>query len=130
MNRIVEAGVSLNRLQSFLLCEEHLPVSTADSNGVFMVDLSAAYESRKPRLDGVDIDAKTKEAAEAKWEVSLLKAQLEEAEQHIKSLSTEKESFVKRTKMAMSALASKQDSDEWEDVSEGAPREERARSCR
>jgi ABC-type multidrug transport system fused ATPase/permease subunit len=85
----VEANVSLNRIHSFLLCEEHesIPPGSLESNGVEMVNVTAAYESKKPRfLDGVDMDPQMKELADTKWEVSLLKSQLEEAERHIQEV--------------------------------------------
>ena len=93
VNRIVEAAVSVNRIQSFLLCEDHEPVppGSLETIGVQMENVTAAYESKKPRLDGVDLDPKTKEVLDKQWEVSLLKSQLDEAEQHIRQLVSEKQ---------------------------------------
>ena len=99
INRIVEAGVSLDRVKSFLLCEVHEPVGSGDlqENGnVRMTTLTAVYESLKPQLiedqQGIKGNKKEKkELAEKNWELSLLQSQLEEAEMKIKQLTTEKD---------------------------------------
>jgi len=86
--------VALNRVYSFLLCDEHKPVSPGDLNdtGVRIKNLSAAYDSKRPKLDRVENDPELKELADKRWEVQLLKSQLEDAERHIRELSgTEKE---------------------------------------
>lgn len=114
VNRIVEAGVSLTRIQSFLLCKDHesIPAGLLEVNGINMAEVSAAYESKKPRGDS-EHDAKTKELIDTKWEAALLKSQLEEAEQKIKSLVEE------QTQMASKQQPAKPDSaDEWEDLEE------------
>jgi ABC-type multidrug transport system fused ATPase/permease subunit len=89
INRIVEAGVSINRVQSFLLCDDHRPVGPGNlsETGVSMKNVSSAYDSKKPVLVGVDIDPVAKELADKNWEVSLLRSQLEDAEQKIKELT-------------------------------------------
>jgi ABC-type multidrug transport system fused ATPase/permease subunit len=102
INRIVEAGVSLNRVKSFLLCEEHKPIEPGNlhETGVRMSNVSAAYESLKPQVDeGDGGDDKTnsnnllaKELAEKNWELSLLQSQLEEAEKKVKELMAIKNS--------------------------------------
>lgn len=99
INRIVEAGVSLDRVGSFLLCEEHEPVGQGDlkENGnVRMTTLTGVYESLKPQLteDQIGRGAKNKELkelAEKDWELSLLRSQLEEAELKIKQLTKQEE---------------------------------------
>jgi ABC-type multidrug transport system ATPase subunit len=105
------------RVQSFLLCKEHesIPAGLLDSNGVKLDELSAAYETRKPRIDGVDIDPKTKALLDVQWEAALLKSQLEEAEQKIKNLLKQQEYGTKQRRQSSSL----QDSgDEWEDCVE------------
>jgi len=89
INRIVEASVSLQRINSFLLCDEHKHVGTGDlvDIGVEIENASYAYECRKPQMDGADVDPLAKELAEKDWEVALLKSQLQEAEDQIKSLT-------------------------------------------
>ncbi len=100
INRIVEAGVSLDRVKSFLLCEEHMPIGPGDlkeCGNVRMSTLTAVYESLKPQLTEEQIGRGTKnkkelkELAEKNWELSLLQSQLEEAERKIKQLTKEKE---------------------------------------
>jgi ABC-type multidrug transport system fused ATPase/permease subunit len=92
INRIVEASVSLGRMRSFLLLEEHHPLepgSLADA-GVRMTNVSAAYESLKPQTEGDEngnINPLARELAEKNWELSLLQSQLEEAEKKIKELT-------------------------------------------
>lgn len=89
INRIVEASVSLQRINSFLLCEEHKSVGPGDllEIGIEIENASYAYESRKPHLDETDVDPLIKELAEKDWEVALLRSQLQEAEEQIKSLT-------------------------------------------
>lgn len=86
--------MSLRRLNSFLLCQEHTPVGPGGLThlGVEMTDASYAYESRKPKLD--DSDPKAKELAEKDWEVALLRSQLQEAEETIKELNRLDEDIV------------------------------------
>jgi len=99
INRIVEAAVSLDRVQSFLLCEDHEPVGPGDlqENGnVRMTTLTAVYESLKPQLTEDQKRDKgnkkeNEELADNNWETSLLQSQLEEAEMKIKELTAEKD---------------------------------------
>jgi len=89
INRIVEAGVSLERVRSFLLCEEHEPIGPGDlqeDGNVRMSSVTAVYESLKPKCD----ESMGKELAGKNWEISLLQSQLEEAEMKIKQLTTSK----------------------------------------
>ena len=98
INRIVEAGVSLDRVKSFLLCEDHNPIGPGDlkeDGNVRMTTLTAVYESLKPQLTEEQIGRgkntkELKELAEKNWELSLLQSQLEEAELKIKQLTNEK----------------------------------------
>jgi len=99
INRIVEAGVSLDRVRSFLLCEEHEHVGPGDlqeDGSVRMTALTAVYESLKTQSieinNGRERDKKeSKEIAEKNWEISLLQSQLEEAEMKIKELTSKRE---------------------------------------
>jgi ABC-type multidrug transport system fused ATPase/permease subunit len=90
VNRIVEANVSLHRIQSFLQSNEHYPHShhqhDDENNRISMDQATFAHESRKPRLPGVDPDATTQELMDKQWEIQLLKAQLQEAERNIRHL--------------------------------------------
>lgn len=61
--------------------------------GVEIEDASYAYESRKPKFDEADVDLLARELAEKDWEVSLLRSQLQEAEEQIKTL-TENDALV------------------------------------
>jgi ATP-binding cassette, subfamily C (CFTR/MRP), member 1 len=98
INRIVEAGVSLGRVRSFLLCEEHkfIESGSLQDTGVRMTNVSAAYESLKNQNgDGSHDHSNTanplaSELAEKTWELSLLKSQLEEAEKKINELMAAK----------------------------------------
>mmetsp|Transcript_6110 Transcript_6110/g.15236 ORF Transcript_6110/g.15236 Transcript_6110/m.15236 type:complete len:1427 (-) Transcript_6110:1683-5963(-) len=91
INRMVEAGVSLGRVRSFLLGEDHQPIGPGDltKTGVKMTNLSAAYESLKPTSsDKYQSDPLIRELEEKKWELTLLQSQLDEAESRIKELMT------------------------------------------
>ena len=98
INRIVEAGVSLDRVRSFLLCEEYEPVGPGElkeDGNVRMSAFTAVYESLKPQPTEDEMGrgaskAVAKELADKNWELSLLKSQLEEAEMKIKQLTNEK----------------------------------------
>jgi ABC-type uncharacterized transport system ATPase subunit len=60
--------------------------------GIAMENISSAYESKKPRLEGVDIDPMAKKLIDKNWEVSLLRSQLADAQMKIKELTvTDKE---------------------------------------
>jgi ATP-binding cassette, subfamily C (CFTR/MRP), member 1 len=81
----VEAIVSLNRLQSFLLCKEHEPVGPQDlhENGITLRQLSAVYDSNRSAVD----NAIPPELAEVRWDMTLLRAQLDDAEHQIQALN-------------------------------------------
>lgn len=95
INNIVEAGVSMERIRSFLLCDEHSPIQKGDldGKGIRIINASYAYESKKPKLYGVDIDPKTKALADKQWEITLLRSQLQDAEHCIKELVKKGSSF-------------------------------------
>ena len=87
----------MKRIQSFLLCQEHehVPPGNLQTNGVELRNVSAAYESKKPRPVAVDMmDPATKELLDTKWEAALLQSQLEEAEQKIKLLVSQQEELM------------------------------------
>lgn len=91
INNIVEASISLHRVSSFLTCDEYSPVDPGDLTnvGVVVDNGSFAYESRKPKLPDSDADSDplVKELIDREWEVSLLKSQLQDAENRIRELS-------------------------------------------
>jgi ABC-type multidrug transport system fused ATPase/permease subunit len=94
INRIVEAGISLARVRSFLLCDEYHSVEPGalEDVGIAMENVSSAYETKKPRVEGVDVDPMAKKLMDNNWEVSLLRSQLEDAQMKIKELAmTDKE---------------------------------------
>jgi len=90
INNTVEAAISINRIRSFLLSDEHRPVLNLekDSDDAVVVRLhgvSAAYESSKPKPDPSILGAK--EIVDKEWEIELVRAQLEEAERKIGDLA-------------------------------------------
>ena len=96
INNTVEAMVSLRRVRSFLLCQEHEPVGPGSlpDIGVKMRNVSAVYEAAAAQRPAAEMmDATTKELADRQWEIRLLKSQLEEAERKIRELTaaTEKD---------------------------------------
>jgi ABC-type multidrug transport system fused ATPase/permease subunit len=86
INRIVEASVSMNRIKSFLQCDEHAVTGpgSLDEIGIQMKNASFVYESRKPKPP--DVDPTTKELFDKQWEIQLLKSQLQDAEQNLRSM--------------------------------------------
>lgn len=123
VNRIVEAAVSLNRIESFLLCKEHeqIPPGTLETDGVDLSDVSAAYESKKPVLRGINIDPKERELIDTRWEASLVKLQLIEAEQQIKNLLEKQEELAEALKVSKRRRASfnrAESPDEWEELTD------------
>ena len=95
INSIVEAGVSIKRIRSFLLSAEHQPVgpNNLQDIGVRMQAVSAAYDSKKPKLAETPLEAREKDTEDRKqlndreWEIALLRSQLRHAEQQIRELS-------------------------------------------
>ena len=95
VNNLVEASISLERVRGFLMSEEHVRVSEGyiPNVGVDINNASFVYDSKKPKLPTMKKnadDALVKEVHDNKWEITLLKAQLEDAENKIKSLSISK----------------------------------------
>jgi len=99
INRIVEAGVSLDRVRSFLLCEEYEPVGPGDLQEIGTIrmnTMTAIYESLKPQSSEDQKGCRgngseNKILVDKNWELSLLQSQLEEAEIKIKQLTAEKD---------------------------------------
>lgn len=89
INRMVEAGISVARIRSFLLCDEHHSIETGDlkSVGVKLTALSCAYESSKPQLGDRETNPIAQELLEKNWEISLLKSQLEETTARLEEFS-------------------------------------------
>jgi ABC-type transport system involved in cytochrome bd biosynthesis fused ATPase/permease subunit len=85
--------VALNRVRSFLLSNEHKSVGPGDLKdiGVEMKGLTAAYDSKRP-----NVDAETKELADAEWDLALVRSQLDDAEKRIQELSGADESMLVR----------------------------------
>lgn len=90
INNTVEALVSLRRVQSFLQCDEHTPVSAGNlvQNGVQLRNVSAVYErSFRGYDDTTQMNDTAKVLADQQWQVHLLKTQLDEAERKIRELT-------------------------------------------
>lgn len=93
INNTVEAAVSLKRIRSFLLCDEHVSPSSAapsahDPSCVALRSVTAAYGSSFTANAGSDKQSATNpQLADREWEVSLLRSQLREAERMIRELS-------------------------------------------
>jgi len=83
VNSVAEAAVSVKRIRSFLLCQEHTPIlpNRLQHSGIHLESVSAAYDSKKPKIPEGD-----KELMDKDWEIQLLKAQLHFAEQRIQEL--------------------------------------------
>eukprot|EP00581_Thalassiosira_minuscula_P016410 CAMPEP_0183715472 /NCGR_PEP_ID=MMETSP0737-20130205/9671_1 /TAXON_ID=385413 /ORGANISM="Thalassiosira miniscula, Strain CCMP1093" /LENGTH=1569 /DNA_ID=CAMNT_0025944567 /DNA_START=70 /DNA_END=4779 /DNA_ORIENTATION=+ len=111
INRIVEAGISFERVRSFLLSEEYSSVGEGrlkEMGEVWMKNGTFVYDSKKPRLEDDDKTtdkgrnkggiAKLRQkhrrmmqeaALDRQWEMTLLKAQLKDAEDKINVLEKE-----------------------------------------
>jgi ABC-type glutathione transport system ATPase component len=89
INSVVEAAVSLNRLQSFFLCDEHRAIGpgSLSESGIRIENLSAAYDSKRPRVDVKSTNPYAKSIADKDWEIALLRSQLSDAERCIQHLS-------------------------------------------
>lgn len=94
INNTVEAAVSLNRIRSFLLCDEHVSpstttpgTSTSDPACVALRSVTAAYGSSSDKAGSDKKNASNPQLDEKDWEVSLLRSQLREAERMIRELS-------------------------------------------
>merc|ERR1740124_339014 len=96
INNLVEAGVSFNRVQKFLICETHTPISEEgidDDLGIRLDSATFVYDSKRPTMELTSAGQEstegilTKELADQKWEIMLLKSQLKDAEEKLKELS-------------------------------------------
>jgi ABC-type multidrug transport system fused ATPase/permease subunit len=101
INNIVEAGVALERVTSFLSSPEHEPASQGNlsETGVQMVNATFVYDSKRPKDDDDDDDDDTnkkesteeddviiKKLSDAKWELRLAKSQILDAEEQVARL--------------------------------------------
>lgn len=94
INRIVEASISIKRVQSFLLSREHTapgPGCIKDDYGVQLNDATFIWESNKPVFAATNKHCSPKTALakalhDARWETALLKAQLAEADHRLRDL--------------------------------------------
>jgi len=89
INNTVEAVVSVNRIRSFLLSDEYHPMGShgLEDTGVRMENVSAAYDSKKPKPGDKNADSTTKRLVDLNWELTLLRSQLSDAEKHIRELT-------------------------------------------
>jgi len=96
VNNLVEAGVSFHRVQDFLICETHTSVGEgriAEDVGIHVDSASFVYDNKKPKTElGVDERESNesilaKKLGDQKWEIMLLKSQLEDAEDKLRELS-------------------------------------------
>jgi len=86
INRIVDASISLNRISSFLLSKEHTAVGEGSLNSdgeISIKDATFCYESKKYEQN--------KDITEQEWEIALLQAQLQDAENQIKLMNANQE---------------------------------------
>ena len=104
INGTVQAYVSLERIQRFLLSENYeialIQRINDGTSGVQMKNVSAAYDTDKMKLASaltsdkenvkaaVEKDPKLKKMLDKKWEIALLQAQLCEAERRIREMSS------------------------------------------
>lgn len=72
--------------------------------GIVIENASYAYENRKPHFDEAEVDPHVKELVEKDWEVALLRSQLQEAEEQIRSL-TESDALIDESTPSESAIA-------------------------
>ena len=89
INNTVEAVVSVNRIRSFLLCDEYQPVDShgLEGIGVRLDNVSAAYDSKKPKLKDKDGSPTSKRLNDLDWELALLRSQLQDAEKQIRQIT-------------------------------------------
>ena len=81
----MEAGLSIDRISSFLLCQEHKPIGPNNlrENGVALQTLSAAYDSNKPK----SATEEERKINEKEWEIALLKSLNRHADQQLKKMT-------------------------------------------
>jgi ABC-type multidrug transport system fused ATPase/permease subunit len=90
INSIVEAAVSIDRLRSFFISEEHHAVGPGNltENGINITGVSAVYGSKNTEA-GTTTRAGRKDALAKDKEVGILRALLSDAEQEIQKLQGE-----------------------------------------
>jgi ABC-type transport system involved in cytochrome bd biosynthesis fused ATPase/permease subunit len=89
MNSIVEATVALHRVSSFLVCQEHEPITTGDLSdvGIRISNASFVYESKKPKASKKGKGSLEQKILDAEWEITLLRSQLEDAEMQLSKIN-------------------------------------------
>lgn len=85
----MEAFISLKRVRSFLLCSEYRAIGDGKISdfGIELRSISATYGTDRPTSDSDDL-LTSKSLLTQSWEISILRAQLEEAEYQIRKLSS------------------------------------------
>ena len=105
INRIVEAGISFERVREFLLAEEYQSVGEGElkeDGEILIINGTFVYDSKKPALPEDDEAKKPKSSIgklrqqnrrmmeeamlDRQWEIALMKAQLIDAEEKIHAL--------------------------------------------
>lgn len=84
INSIVEAALSIDRITSFLMSQEHKPIGSNNLKeyGVEMKMLSSAYESKKPKA----ATEEEKATIDKDWELAILKSLNRHADTRIRKL--------------------------------------------
>ena len=95
INNIVEAMISLQRVQAFLLCEDHHPIPEGDQDGIHIHNASFVYDSKrsnsvspKSKAQNDQINLDQQQISDMDWEIRILKSQLQDAENLIHELET------------------------------------------
>jgi ABC-type transport system involved in cytochrome bd biosynthesis fused ATPase/permease subunit len=95
VNNLVEASISLVRVKDFLMSDEYTPLKEGqiEDIGVRIEGASFVYDGKKPKFEkgarrGQVDDSTVKELHEKEWEISLLKAQLKDAEDEIMAITS------------------------------------------
>jgi ABC-type multidrug transport system fused ATPase/permease subunit len=120
INDLVEASVSIQRIQTFLLCEEHESVPLIENfhkeglcvliqNATFIYDSNKPinpYENKYTRRNDGGLETLRK-LHESEWEIKLLKAQLADAEHKLLKVRNELNLKTDSTFDVSSTLATK-----------------------
>ena len=86
INNTVEAMVAIHRVEAFLRAADHRPVSPVDlvaQPSIRLTGVTAAYESKKPKITP-DMEEHERALRDAEWQMTLLRAQLDEAENQLR----------------------------------------------
>lgn len=84
INSIVEAALSIDRISSFLMSQEHKPIGSNSLNetGIRMEMVSAAYASKKPKATTEE----EKVTIDKDWELAIMKSLNRHADTRIRKL--------------------------------------------